>query len=131
MEETIPKGRTRFLFLIPFVCLFFYLPLNLSTIFLGGNTTFYIAWLGNFKLLLYAFGERPLSSQYSSRSLLTFVCVACLPIKIQEKPPPKSQNQENRPLFACSTGWQILFFVVCFLSCFSSIICVTVICVTV
>ena len=95
--KTIPKGRTRFLFLIPFVCLFFYLPLNLSTIFLGGNTAFYIAWLGNFKLLLYAFGEGPLSSQYSSRYLLTFVCVACLPIKIQENPPPKSQNQENQP----------------------------------
>ncbi|KAJ6385246.1 hypothetical protein OIU77_028434 [Salix suchowensis] len=95
--KTIPKGRTRFLFLIPFVCLFFYLPLNLSTIFLGGNTAFYIAWLGNFKLLLYAFGEGPLSSQDSSRSLLTFVCVACFPIKIQENPPPKSQKQENQP----------------------------------
>lgn len=95
--KAIPKGKTRLLFLIPFVCLFFYLPLNLSTIFLGGNTAFYVAWLGNFKLLLFACGKGPLSSQYSSRSLLTFVSVACLPIKIQENPPPKSQNQENQP----------------------------------
>ncbi|KAJ9174574.1 hypothetical protein P3X46_013209 [Hevea brasiliensis] len=93
--KQFPQGKTRFLLLLPIVCLFLYLPLHLSTIHLGGMTAFFIAWLANFKLLLFAFGKGPLSSQNASISLPSFLTFACLPIKIQENPPPKKQNNQN------------------------------------
>uniref|UniRef100_A0A2P2PJH8 Acyl-CoAsterol O-acyltransferase 1 n=1 Tax=Rhizophora mucronata TaxID=61149 RepID=A0A2P2PJH8_RHIMU len=95
--RTIPKGKTRLSFLLPIVCFFLYLPLNLSTIHLCGITSFFVAWLANFKLLLFAFGKGPLSSHSSITSLPRFLAVACLPIKIQDKPCPKSQNGETPP----------------------------------
>ncbi|XP_065869844.1 acyl-CoA--sterol O-acyltransferase 1-like [Euphorbia lathyris] len=61
-------------------------------------TAFFIAWLANFKLLLYAFGLGPLSS-HPSISLIRFLLLACFPIKIQQNPSQKShlypQNEEN------------------------------------
>ncbi|XP_012065718.1 acyl-CoA--sterol O-acyltransferase 1-like [Jatropha curcas] len=92
--KKIPEGKTRFLFLLPIVCLFFYLPLHLSTVFLGGITAFFIAWLANFKILLFAFGKGPLSSN-SSISLPVFLAISCFPITVQENPYPKSQNNQN------------------------------------
>ncbi|XVF75235.1 hypothetical protein PTKIN_Ptkin13bG0171000 [Pterospermum kingtungense] len=95
--KIIPKGSARLLCLLPVVCLFTLLPLNLSSIHLGGTTAFFIAWLANFKLLLLAFGNGPLSSP--SLSLPRFLAVACLPIKIEQNPHPKSHlnghNKEN------------------------------------
>lgn len=81
--KAVPKGSTRLLFLLPVVCLFVFLPLELFTLHLGGITAFFIAWLANFKLLLFAFGEGPLSSD-PSMSLGRFVAVACFPVKIQQ-----------------------------------------------
>lgn len=81
--KAVSKGPTRLLFLLPVVCLFLFLPLKLFTLHLGGMTTFFIAWLANFKILLFAFGKGPLSSD-PSMSLGRFVAVACFPIKIQQ-----------------------------------------------
>ncbi|XP_009766446.1 acyl-CoA--sterol O-acyltransferase 1-like [Nicotiana sylvestris] len=78
-----PKGKSRFLAIIPIVCLFFILPLYLTSINLGGTTSFFIAWLANFKLLLFAFGQGPLSST-PPLPLSTFIPLACLPIKFQK-----------------------------------------------
>ncbi|KAK4369712.1 hypothetical protein RND71_009187 [Anisodus tanguticus] len=75
-----PKGKSRFVAIIPIVCLFFILPLYLKSINLGATTSFFIAWLANFKLLLFAFGKGPLSST----PLSTFIPLACLPIKFQK-----------------------------------------------
>ncbi|XP_065848099.1 acyl-CoA--sterol O-acyltransferase 1-like [Euphorbia lathyris] len=75
------KGIKKLIFVFPVVCLFLYLPLNLSSPHLGGTTAFFIAWLANFKLLLFAFGKGPLSLD-PSISLPLFVAVACLPIKV-------------------------------------------------
>ncbi|XVE76775.1 hypothetical protein DITRI_Ditri13aG0007800 [Diplodiscus trichospermus] len=92
----VPKGAKRLIFLLPVVSLFLFLPLNLHSPHLGGVTAFFIAWLGNFKLLLFAFHKGPLAAIVS---LPLFVAVACLPIKIQQNPPPKSHpnghNEEN------------------------------------
>ncbi|KAJ7015673.1 acyl-CoA--sterol O-acyltransferase 1-like [Populus alba x Populus x berolinensis] len=85
----VPKGTARLLCLLPIVGLFLYLPLHLHTIYLSGLTAFFIAWLANFKILLFAFGEGPLSSD-PSISLASFVFVACFPIRIQQKPSPRS-----------------------------------------
>ncbi|EOY28880.1 Wax synthase domain - like 5 [Theobroma cacao] len=97
--KIIPKGTARLLCLLPVVCLYVLLPLNLSSLHLGGATAFFIAWLGNFKLLLFAFGKGPLSPPLS---LLRFLAVACLPIKILHNPTPKSHpnglNKENPSL---------------------------------
>ncbi|CAL9004257.1 unnamed protein product [Prunus brigantina] len=63
--KIVPKGTTRLLCVLPVVCLFFYLPLNFSSIHLGGGTSFFISWLGSFKLLLFAIGKGPLASDPS------------------------------------------------------------------
>ncbi|XP_059309524.1 acyl-CoA--sterol O-acyltransferase 1-like [Lycium ferocissimum] len=83
IAKFLPKGKSRFVAIIPIVCLFFILPLYLTSINLGGNTSFFIAWLANFKLLLFAFGKGPLSST-PPLSLSTFIPLACLPIKFQQ-----------------------------------------------
>ncbi|XP_002532421.2 acyl-CoA--sterol O-acyltransferase 1 [Ricinus communis] len=97
--KIIPKGSTRLFFLLPIVCLFLILPLNISSVHFQGMTAFFIAWLANFKLLLFAFGKGPLSSNNSSTSFTRFVLNACLPIKIQENPSQgshiNSKNKEN------------------------------------
>ncbi|OMO69706.1 hypothetical protein CCACVL1_19323 [Corchorus capsularis] len=89
--KTIPKGSKRLVFIIPVVCLFFYLPLNLYSPHLAGVTAFFVAWLGNFKLLLFAFDKGPLSAH--DLSLPIFVAVACLPIKIQNKGNPNPASK--------------------------------------
>lgn len=100
IRNTIPIGIKRLLFILPVVCLFLYLPLNLFSPHLGGTTAFFIAWLANFKLLLFAFGKGPLSAD-PAISLPLFVAVSCLPIKIQKNPPPNTplnhQNKETPP----------------------------------
>ncbi|KAK2992243.1 hypothetical protein RJ640_005730 [Escallonia rubra] len=85
IAKFMPKGKLRVFSVLPIVCLFFYLPLNLTTIHLGGVTAFFIAWLANFKLLLFAFNKGPLSSD-PPMPLSRFVPMACLPIQdIQSK----------------------------------------------
>ncbi|GAV80134.1 MBOAT_2 domain-containing protein [Cephalotus follicularis] len=106
ISKAVPKGTTRLLVVLPVVFFFLYLPLNLTTMHLGGPSAFFIGWLANFKLLLFAFGKGPLSSD-PSISLPHFVAVGCLPIKMKvqykHEQPPKSpttttsfvQNREN------------------------------------
>ncbi|XP_058198883.1 acyl-CoA--sterol O-acyltransferase 1-like [Rhododendron vialii] len=98
----VPKGMPRLFSIIPIVSLFFALPLKLHSTNLGGNTAFFIAWLTNFKLLLFAFDKGPLS--HPSLSLPHFIAIACFPIRIQQNPPTKSQsnltknqNEKNPP----------------------------------
>ncbi|EEF34438.1 acyl-CoA--sterol O-acyltransferase 1 [Ricinus communis] len=93
--KLVSQGTKRLLFILPVVCLFLFLPLNLFSPQLCGLTAFFIAWLANFKLLLFAFGKGPLSSD-PSISLPVFVAVSCLPIKIQKNPSPKS-HPKNSP----------------------------------
>ena len=81
--KILQKGFTRFMAILPIVFLFLFLPLNLHSMHLGGASAFFIAWLANFKLLLFAAGKGPLSAE-PSISPLRFLVVACLPIKIQQ-----------------------------------------------
>ncbi|KAL6992884.1 hypothetical protein U1Q18_011002 [Sarracenia purpurea var. burkii] len=87
----ISKGTSRLFTILPIIFLFLYLPLRLTTIHLGAPTTFLIAWLGTFKLLLFAFGKGPLSSD-SSISLPRFILLGCLPIKPQQSQSKEKQN---------------------------------------
>ncbi|CAK9165478.1 unnamed protein product [Ilex paraguariensis] len=93
----IPRGILRLLSLLPILYLFCILPLNLSSILLGGPTICYLVWLGNFKLILFSFGQGPLSPQ-PSLSFIHFISVALLPIKIKQHPSPQSppNPQKNK-----------------------------------
>ncbi|GJS85326.1 acyl-CoA--sterol O-acyltransferase 1-like protein [Tanacetum coccineum] len=74
-------GTTRLCTFIPFFCLFFYLPLFLTTIHFTGTISFFITWLANFKLILLAFDKGPLHSN-PPLPLSRFILTACVPIKI-------------------------------------------------
>ncbi|CAL9015049.1 unnamed protein product, partial [Prunus brigantina] len=76
-------GLTRLLAILPVISFFFFLPLNLTTIFLGGPSSFFLAWLANFKLLLFAYGKGPLSTT-PPICISHFIPLACLPIKFRK-----------------------------------------------
>ncbi|XP_059664160.1 acyl-CoA--sterol O-acyltransferase 1-like [Cornus florida] len=94
IAKIVPKGTPRLLTIVPVVCLFLSLPLNLHTMHLGGTSAFFIAWLANFKLLMFAFGKGPLS--HPSISLPQFVAIASLPVKIIQNPPPKTSKKGHK-----------------------------------
>ncbi|KAF7120810.1 hypothetical protein RHSIM_Rhsim13G0145700 [Rhododendron simsii] len=106
-SKLVPKGLPRLLTFFPVFCLFLYLPLNLHSMHLCGTTSFFIAWLSNFKILLLAFNEGPLSDP--SLSLPQFLAVGCFPIKIQPNPPPKSQTKQNPSLQNPQNGHKSLW----------------------
>ncbi|GMJ01229.1 acyl-CoA sterol acyl transferase 1, ARABIDOPSIS THALIANA STEROL O-ACYLTRANSFERASE 1 [Hibiscus trionum] len=87
IAKTVPKGTKRLAVLLPVVCLFLLLPLQLNSPHLGGLTAFFIAWLANFKLLLFALDRGPLNTHLS---LPLFIALACLPIKIRQNPSSKT-----------------------------------------
>ncbi|KAL0398845.1 UNVERIFIED_CONTAM: Acyl-CoA--sterol O-acyltransferase 1 [Sesamum radiatum] len=81
--KLFPSGIARHCAIFPVVFLFFVLPLNLTSIHFGGTTSFFIAWLASFKLVLFAFNQGPLSSN-SSIPLSRFILLACFPIKFHQ-----------------------------------------------
>lgn len=89
--KIVPKGKIRLLAILPVICLFLILPLNLSTMHLAGITGFLIAWLANFKLLLFSFGKGPLTSD-PLITLPRFIALASLPIKTVEAKPMKGHK---------------------------------------
>lgn len=93
VSRNVPKGPPRLLTILPVVFLNLVLPLNLHTLHLGVSSGFFLAWLCNFKLLMFAFGNGPLSD--SSLSLSHFLALACLPIKAyhQNSPPTKTSQK--------------------------------------
>ncbi|XP_057960731.1 acyl-CoA--sterol O-acyltransferase 1-like [Malania oleifera] len=95
LGKIVQKGALRFMSILPVVCLFLLLPLNLTSIHLGGITAFFVAWLANFKLLLFAFGRGPLASTDPPLSLSRFAAVACLPIKIRRDPTSQSAQKHQ------------------------------------
>lgn len=101
VSKIVPKGFSRLFTIIPLLILNLILPLNLHTIHLGGTSAFFLAWLANFKLLMFAFGKGPLSDL--PISLLRFAALVCLPIKInpqsQDKGIPNSSKQSLKSLW--------------------------------
>ncbi|CAH8364495.1 unnamed protein product [Eruca vesicaria subsp. sativa] len=88
VAQLVPKGIRRMILFIPVFLYFFIVPLSLSTIHSIGITAFFICWLANFKLFLFALGRGPLSSNPKPLSLPIFLAVSCLPIKIHLIPKP-------------------------------------------
>ncbi|KAG6771002.1 acyl-CoA--sterol O-acyltransferase 1 [Populus alba] len=83
----IDKGTARLFAILPVICIFLVLPLYISVFNLRALSSFFLSWLANFKLLLFALDQGPLSPQ-PPLSLPHFIALACLPIKIQQNPPP-------------------------------------------
>ncbi|GAB4830768.1 hypothetical protein Ancab_004801 [Ancistrocladus abbreviatus] len=94
LKKTTQKGLLRLIAVLPIVLLFLILPLNLTSVHFTGLTSFFISWLANFKLLLFAFGKGPLSSD-PSISFFHFLAVACLPIKIKNNPLQNPSSMSN------------------------------------
>lgn len=95
LRRMTQPGPVRLVSVLPITALFLLLPLRLSSMHVGGSTAFFIAWLANFKLLMFAFGKGPLASPNPPVSLLNFIAVACLPIKIQQNPPSTAGHKAN------------------------------------
>lgn len=92
--KVILQGPSRLIALIPAIVTLLLLPLRLISIHLGGPSSFFLAWLSTFKLLLFAFGKGPLSSN-PPLSLPHFVPIALLPIK----PQTQTQHPLQEPTF--------------------------------
>ncbi|KAL5730227.1 hypothetical protein ACHQM5_003075 [Ranunculus cassubicifolius] len=93
----IPKGKFRFLSLFPVFYFLTILPLSLTSVTLGGLSSFFLTWLANFKLLLFSFGEGPLSLD-PSISLSHFISIACFPIKLKTPSPQTTQTTPKSTL---------------------------------
>ncbi|TKY46964.1 long-chain-alcohol O-fatty-acyltransferase 3 [Spatholobus suberectus] len=90
----ITKGFLRLLSLLPILYLFIILPLNLSSPTLVGYTSFFLVWLGTFKLLLFSFNQGPLA--LSPPNIVHFISIASLPI-IPKQHPPTNNNTNKLP----------------------------------
>ncbi|PIA30638.1 hypothetical protein AQUCO_05400019v1 [Aquilegia coerulea] len=104
----IPEGKLRLVSLLPIFYILTILPANLTTVALGGMTAFFLSWLANFKLLLFSFGQGPLSSN-PSISFSQFISIACFPIKIKnsENPFPQSKKPPSPHLEKPATNKNI------------------------
>ncbi|CAI8590562.1 unnamed protein product [Vicia faba] len=95
----ISHGTPRLIALIPAIIILFLLPLRLTSIHLGGPSSFFLGWLSTFKLFLFAFNKGPLSTN-PPLSLLHFISLACLPIKFQHQTNnnyTKNQKPKSKP----------------------------------
>ncbi|KAF3451816.1 hypothetical protein FNV43_RR07912 [Rhamnella rubrinervis] len=98
------QGTTRLLLLLPVIFLFLFVPLNLTTVHLGGSTAFFVAWLSIFKLILFAFGRPPLSTNppvaLSSFILLAFFSIKILSAKQHPYPQIAKKGHKSHIIFA-------------------------------
>ncbi|CAH2069866.1 unnamed protein product [Thlaspi arvense] len=89
LPTRIKPGVSRLLSVLPVCVLFLVIPLFLSSVHGTGCTAFFLAFLANFKLILFSFDEGPLFPL--PPNLPRFICFTCFPIKPRQN--PKSQNQ--------------------------------------
>lgn len=97
LSSKVPKGIPRLISLLPIFYLFTILPLYFSSAFLVALTTFFITWLANFKLLLFAFDQGPLSSLTKNNvttNLPIFIFMAALPLRSKQHSPMKNPTKK-------------------------------------
>ncbi|RZC78224.1 hypothetical protein C5167_002550 [Papaver somniferum] len=94
IARNIPKGFPRLLSVLPIVYIFSLLPLNLTSIHLILGAGYSISWLANFKLLLFCF-DAVVPSLTSSITLLPFLAITCLPIKLKKSNPSSSPSPSS------------------------------------
>ncbi|CAN4103965.1 unnamed protein product [Withania somnifera] len=97
LSSKIPKGIPRLISLLPIFYIFTILPLYFSSAFLVALTTFFITWLANFKLILFAFDQGPLSSLTKNNvttNLPIFIFMAALPLRSKQHSFMKNQTKK-------------------------------------
>ncbi|EOA13659.1 hypothetical protein CARUB_v10026728mg [Capsella rubella] len=94
ISSKLSKGFTRLLSLLPIFIIFLLLPLLLSSVHFCVISAFFLTWLANFKLLLFAFDQEPLSPL--PLNLSRFFCFSCFPIKTSSRN-PSSNRIYNKP----------------------------------
>ncbi|EOY12174.1 MBOAT family protein [Theobroma cacao] len=106
----IPKGLLRLISLLPVIILLSILPFDLNSFYIGLPARFFLAWLANFKLLLFAFDQGPLS--LPKHDLLRFILTACFPFKIRQNPPPETPSEaKSNPILEAATRATIVSIV--------------------
>ncbi|XP_065864706.1 probable long-chain-alcohol O-fatty-acyltransferase 1 [Euphorbia lathyris] len=89
IASNIAKGKFRLISLLPVIVFFSIVPFFFSYLFPTAIASVFISWSANFKLILFAFDNGPLAS---TSSLLQFISIAILPIRINNihpnSPPP-------------------------------------------
>ncbi|KAK9151462.1 hypothetical protein Syun_009771 [Stephania yunnanensis] len=110
ISKTIKPGIIRLISLLPIITLFTLLPLTISpSPHLCGITAFFLTWLANFKLLLFAFNKGPLSS--SPISLIQFISIASLPIKVRQSQNTITGSSLKSPLINYALKFLLLVLV--------------------
>ncbi|XP_021288367.1 probable long-chain-alcohol O-fatty-acyltransferase 1 [Herrania umbratica] len=98
----IPKGLLRLISLLPVIILLSILPFDLNSFYIGLPTSFSLAWLASFKLLLFAFDQGPLL--LPKHDLLRFILMACFPFKIKQNPPRETPSEaKTKPILEAAT----------------------------
>ncbi|KAI3456862.1 hypothetical protein Pfo_013525 [Paulownia fortunei] len=99
ISARLPKGKWRLISLVPIFYVFTILPLYTTSAFFTAVTAFFITWLANFKLLLFASDQGPLASE-PPKSLPIFISMAALPFKIKPKnDDPTPKKSKKLPLY--------------------------------
>ncbi|KAL5703985.1 hypothetical protein ACHQM5_022469 [Ranunculus cassubicifolius] len=89
-----PKGIMRLMYVLFIVATFVVVPYRyFSSFYLQFYGGAFIGWLASFNLLLFAFGKDDTLSVYPHMSLLQFVLLTTLPIKLKQKPSPESKTK--------------------------------------
>ncbi|XP_010482977.1 PREDICTED: probable long-chain-alcohol O-fatty-acyltransferase 2 [Camelina sativa] len=107
ISAKLPKGFLRLLSILPIFITFLLLPLLLSSVHFCAISSFFFTWLANFKLLLFAFDQEPLSPLPSNLS--RFFCFSCFPIKTNIRN-PSSNRIYNKPISKWVLAIKILIF---------------------
>lgn len=106
ISSKLSKGVLRLLPLLPIFITFLLLPLLLSSVHFCVISAFFLTWLGNFKLLLFAFDQEPLSPLPSN--LTRFFCFACFPIKTNQN--PNSNRIYKKPMSKWVLAIKLMIF---------------------
>nr|XP_043629699.1 probable long-chain-alcohol O-fatty-acyltransferase 1 [Erigeron canadensis] len=105
--------NNKFMAFIPVFCIFIYLPSLLTSVHFAGTISFFITWLANFKLLLFAFHKGPLfnSSNNKPLPLSKFILTSCLPIKISSSSSSSQKDGKKKLIMMMNYSVKFIVFV--------------------
>ncbi|PWA54215.1 wax synthase domain-containing protein [Artemisia annua] len=106
ISSKIPKGKYRFISLVPVIIIFTLLPLSCTTVFTTAVSFCFTTWLTNFKLIRFAF-DLDHSPYNPSDSLFKFILLTSLPIKSKSN---HANSIKTRIEFTLGLGFKIVVF---------------------
>ncbi|WCJ32575.1 MBOAT (membrane bound O-acyl transferase) family protein [Euphorbia peplus] len=96
IASKIPKGILRLISILPIIFILANVPFFIPSVLLTAISSVFISWSANSKLILFAFHDGPLSSP--SLSLLHFISIAILPIRIKNNIHSLPSKTQHSPL---------------------------------